>query len=1268
MAEHNGLLFVNSEEKDGKFVIHYEEGGEQKDFVVDSTYNDGINDVYVSGDDKFTFEAFESDNDSDAKIVSDFNAFTTKESSSVVPKIEASATQTDLDGAGAPATQTDLGSTETTPESNIEVQTVAQPDLSVTQVVQVGTQADLDRVTTAAQTVLGKTVPVSGDAETPGTVKPNAVSVGAGEKPVAHTDAGSESKIDTAAQQVLKQDSAGKTTQDVQVTPAESTPEVGGTKQAPADTGSESKIDTAAQQVLADSAEQTPAESTPEVGGTKQAPAETGTPTDPVETGVAASAETGTPTDPVETGVDATTAAGTEEAAAVEPATIPRSAAVKDAKINGTRVVPDSVKYQESELHGPGMDTTTKPKAGDKYSVQYAQGTSVTLDASGTPSAPVTGSDGGNYQGKVTYKDASGQTHEGYMTQVDGHVVLSDESGARVADTTGCEITSLNENKGSITYKEDGTYTIKDYNGVEVEGGTVTEVIGGDDYYSKADGYTTLSHHDTAIETGVKREDGKTYFSSKEALVANLKSRYPNLSDAEIETLASSDSYAIDETLPPATGGESATPWATSEIARENGVGSHDRPDVHDEFMHETHVTQKTGSDDAGWNAFGNMNDETGKAVEGYNADLGSGGTASTRVTLASNPKLTEIINTTGNPLLTKDTSKFSKLDYIATYAASGQYDSIDLKLMVDALEASGVEFEAHPAHYFKGTILEDKFNILKQQGGKFSYTREDLEAEIAELRDKVKQAHDTFISWEGGASAKEKEAIETIIGKFEVTMGNIDNALGPACDALDELYAKLEELQKGEEELFALTGEDGDGAPVGDTGKSLRELNKKLETLKKEEQSAIDNYSSIARFPVYKKKEQGTETDGSPHMVSTNEYTDAYAASLASAKQKMEDKKKEVADLEKEIADLEVVIEQKKTELDGILEEAIKLYYDITSYETTLDTFESFFYGGINSKRQRGATYQDRHQWIESKDSLLSHHDSTIKLFEDYHDMPVITPISGYYVTDESGHSQYVPYKIGDVLIHDDAHGYYYAVTGEFDPLTGTIRIACFDKYGKKIGSDITIWDQREIVPIRYVREFDSEYASIPDNFSEPLTNSEPETEKKTEHHSEKPTGGHGTEPKTDGTEPKTQATEPKTDATEPKTEATEPKTEATEPRTEKTEPPTYEPVTIPTDPQTETPGPGPGPHTGLDAMYSANGETKQSTAGLGALAGLAVGAAGLGLTGLVDDKKDKKDEEKDEKMHDVREENPMFSLNHPIEVEENPMAVDKSTQGINQ
>ena len=34
----------------------------------------------------------------------------------------------------------------------------------------------------------------------------------------------------------------------------------------------------------------------------------------------------------------------------------------------------------------------------------------------------------------------------------------------------------------------------------------------------------------------------------------------------------------------------------------------------------------------------------------------------------------------------------FSKLDYIATYAASGQHDTIDLSLMLDALEENGVK------------------------------------------------------------------------------------------------------------------------------------------------------------------------------------------------------------------------------------------------------------------------------------------------------------------------------------------------------------------------------------------------------------------------------------------------------------------------------------------------------------------------------------------------------------------------------------------------
>ena len=69
---------------------------------------------------------------------------------------------------------------------------------------------------------------------------------------------------------------------------------------------------------------------------------------------------------------------------------------------------------------------------------------------------------------------------------------------------------------------------------------------------------------------------------------------------------------------------------------------------------------------------------------------------------------------------------------------------------------------------------------------------------------------------------------------------------------------------------------------------------------------------------------------------------------------------------------------------------------------------------------------------------------------------------------------------------------------------------------------------------------------------------------------------------------------------------------------------------------------------------MYGSN--AGQSSAGLGALAGLALGAAGLGLTGLAgnkEDKKEKEDKDKDEKFEDVRDDNPLFQLNHSIDVE---------------
>ncbi len=902
-------------------------------------------------------------------------------------------------------------------------------------------------------------------------------------------------------------------------------------------------------------------------------------------------------------------------------------------------------------------------------------------------------SDGRTFLGRVTYYVDGGEPLEGQ--------ILPDEDGNyalfAITDTdhknpiTGATITELHSDN-----PDDPIMQLTDTVGRSEAIATNIRAVGHDNYHIKTDGYVALSNNEAASEEHgsyvlkyEKDSNGQNqpirYFDKQEGLEAYLEREYNFSSLPEEEKAKLLATHRLD---PDKVSGseerdrisaDSVMPWATEAINKENGVGSVDRPDVHDEYMHETHVTQTTGSDNAGWGAFGNMNkDGTAKEAGSYDAGITSGGANAQRTTLANNERLLEIMQVTGNPLGRTSSSKFSPIDYIATYAATGQYNVSDLKLMVDSLKANGYEFgEQYPDKYFYGTIYEQKYKELGlPDEKKWGYTVNDLMEEVEELKKQVQLAHEKFQRWEGSASKSEKEAIETIIGKFEVTMGNIESALKPACESLDELCDCLITLKASEDRLFHLKGQGigdkdyslVDGCPSDVTyltsagaaswGCNLRELERLLSDATKAYNQAKEKVGSK---PVQKDDE--TDSDYTLRVQDWNRDNIT-----------VETKLKEKNNLEKAKEHLinNYIIPQQEKCNDDFLEMLDK-YYKIVSFEQTLNTFESFFVGD-GFKNRRGVNLEDRSSWIESKDSLLLHgdassHDSVIKLFEDYSQMPVITPLHGYYGVDESGHSVVIDYKVGDVILHDDAHGYIYAVTGEFDPLTGTIRVACFDRTGKKIGTDVTIWDQREIVPIGYAREiFPEEYSSIPDHFE--VKSVERTSEQSSEKSTERKTGETSTEVSTEGsTEGSTErrserSTERSTErgtgepGTESHTEShSERQTESgieqgTEGRsgtpTISTEPRTYNPNPWFTDSYSSDSGyggyggyDGNGPHTGLDAMYNINGETRQSSAALGALAGLAAGAAGLGLTGLVGDKEDKEeDEEKGEKKKEVKEE----------------------------
>ena len=607
-------------------------------------------------------------------------------------------------------------------------------------------------------------------------------------------------------------------------------------------------------------------------------------------------------------------------------------------------------------------------------------------------------------------------------------------------------------------------------------------------------------------------------------------------------------------------------------MSRLNGIDSRDRDDMHDEFMHEGHVTQAANLGYTGDRpeSFHEMEDGTvdEKGNPNYKTDENNTPYEAGKVVqLAENVNLKIMANTsykgyTGNVFGNNDPSTFSKLDYIATYAAGGQYSVQDLALTADALEANGVKFNnKHPAKYFNGTAFEGILNDLNSENN-WMKSADQLRGEVDQIKDEWKSLHDKMVDWAGEAGTAGYEAIQDIIGKFEVTMGNIENALIPACDAADNLKSKLDELKKEEATLKDL---------------EQKEIEAKAKLAGTEKRKVIHHEGS-------RDSKTGYMSDGWDEVIDpTDEWKAANEAAEAATQ----------------------AVEEQRTKMDKITLEALKYYYQIKNFQQALQTFSSFFKGGSNS------------HFVADRNSVLAFHDTGAwkEYFEDYVNMPVITNLSDYHE--------------GDVIVHDDAHGLAYVVTGAFDPLTGTITIGCIDKDGNRRGSDVTIWDQREIVPIKYVREYDKEYKDYPDKVKPTVPPTEAKTVPRTT--PEPGPGGPGHDP-----EPPKPTSPPPTPTTPPPVPTTPP-TPATPPLTM---PPTkpYVPGITPSTTIDYV-----APHTGLDAVYQSNNnaDTSQSSASLGALAGLAVGAAGLGLTGLMGEKEEKEEKEENIEKHAEEEKN---------------------------
>ncbi len=528
------------------------------------------------------------------------------------------------------------------------------------------------------------------------------------------------------------------------------------------------------------------------------------------------------------------------------------------------------------------------------------------------------------------------------------------------------------------------------------------------------------------------------------------------------------------------------------------------------------------------------------------------------------------------NLLGNKDRSKFTYHDYLAHYAASGQRSGKDLQLMLDAqIKAGFIKVEA-TENFFFNTEFVQIYNDNKDKAEEYAKAANKLIDDVTQIKDEFAKVYNNMADWSGQARGAAKNAVDTVLQKFVVTMANIENYLTPTCDNIIHFVEMLEELKKEDEKLKGKDGAGNDGLL-----KELTDLG-----------NALDNLIE----PAY-----GTET-----------YTDADGVEKTRPKESDAHKgwRATKTDLEDKIAKKKEEIEAQKLVCAKLLAEVITMYFQIQNYMTTLTSFSQYFISGTTQNK-----------WISSLSSIYDNKDAILEDFHNYKRMPVISNASDY--------------KEEDILFHDDARGIVYKVTKGFNPLTGTMQIGAYDpKTGKMIGKPITVWDPREIAPVE-PRPIPSKYPVPPPTTSTtppPTTSTTPPPPTTS---TTPPPPTTTTPPPTPfpPPPPPTTTTPPPT-STEPEPTRT-PIIPGPTPTTPEPEPTVPTPTTPEPEPTVPTPT---NPNTGL-GMYGALEAGGSNLGALAGLAAGAAGLGLTGLMGDKKEEKEDTVEKHEEKKDDNKE-----------------------------
>lgn len=528
------------------------------------------------------------------------------------------------------------------------------------------------------------------------------------------------------------------------------------------------------------------------------------------------------------------------------------------------------------------------------------------------------------------------------------------------------------------------------------------------------------------------------------------------------------------------------------------------------------------------------------------------------------------------------DISNMSKAELEDIFEASGQFHPDDYDKMFKAYDSVGWQKHGKSASKkpFYGTPLENTYNSLKSQNISAESLVADYSARLDNYKSQWDAIHEQIEGWMGSASAAEKDCLEEVMGIFDKAIEHLEGTMKESAQAFDTFMAETERLKSMVDNELTPAEEAAQKAN-DDLDKCMKD---QPEWHTREEKEQQYNYRTHEWDTVTKRVTNPAWAPWEARKTQLEAAKTEAEAHLAKVQQKINDQQSKVQDS----------------------------FRKWSNYDEYITNFGDYFTGHDGKKGSRA-------DWFKDKNSVVNHFNSDFNSYgkgfkddlSDFTRFPVLDALSKY--------------KKGMKLTFDDAHGQGYEVYDGFDPFTGTIQIIHIGADGKPDGKPITIWDQREIWPV------DSEYAyhkqsggdtPTPPTIAPTTPKPKPTTPPPGGNPTSPPPGGNPTSPP-----PGASPTTPPIGTTPGTLPGTTP---------------------VPGVPVTTTPGTSPNipgivpstdptyfaPHTGLDAVYTVNGngDTKQSNSSIGALAGLAMGAAGLGLTGLIGDKDKKEDEDKKE------------------------------------